>query len=225
MIKIIARLEAVIDKLILRVSKKMKKSGWIAHHGIQRSGTNFLLLCLKRYNLKIINRHDPERNDPAHKHFRWYENKTIIPQEIHDQYYNTTTVNNVTDLNKASNFPIDTKHIIIYKERHASLVSMLNWGLRVGWFNTKHDAISAAGNYLNDIDAYNKFWVDLSKLFPEYIQLVCYKDVVRDNTVLSDALLRLGFEVNSINLQFEEIPHSPKSRKSEITHDDVVHHL
>jgi hypothetical protein len=222
--RIIDRFLSEIDKLMLMVEKS-QKSGWIAHHGIQRSGTNFLLMCLKRYGLNVINRHDPERNNPAHKHFRWYHDKSIIPSEIHYQYYNSTIVNNVRDLNRTCNFPFDTRHIIIFKERHASLVSILNWGLRVNWFDTKLEAISVANKYLNDIDAYNKFWAELSVMSPKYVQLVRYEDVMNDNTILSDALFRLGFMVNPIDLSIAEVPHSPRYRKAKITYDDIVHLL
>lgn len=223
--RFIGRLKIIFDKAKLEFEKKTIKSGWLAHHGIQRSGTNFLLVCLRKYGLKVINRHDPERNDPGHKHFRWYSEKALIPSEIRNQYGNSITAYNIHDLNKACNFPVDTKHIVTFKERHTSLVSILNWGLRSKWFDSKGDAISAAERYLNDIDEYNKFWADLSEACPEYVQLVCYEHLMKDNAVLSDALCRLCFKVNSIELRVNEVSHSPKNRKSEVTYDDILHLL
>ena len=214
-----------IDKLLLWGEMKVKRGGWIAHHGIQRSGTNFLLTSLKRYNLKVINRHDSERNNPGHKHFRWYHEKAASPLEIRHQYDNSTIVKNVHDLNTVSNFPLDTKHIVTFKERDNSLVSILNWGMRVNWFDTELEAISVAKKYLDDIDAYNKFWVDLSEMSSEYVQMVRYEDVVKDNTVLTEALCRLGFMVNLIDLCVAEVPQSPLSREVKITYDDIAHLL
>ena len=47
-----------------------KKDFYIAHRGLQRNGTNFLLLILKKYGLFVINEIDPKRNKPHHKHCR-----------------------------------------------------------------------------------------------------------------------------------------------------------
>ena len=93
--EIISRAFTEFDKLLLGCEKKIFKTGFVAHHGIQRSGTNFLLNSLKRHHLRVINRHDLERNIPSHKHFRWYEDKSIIPKEIVKEYGNDVFASNV----------------------------------------------------------------------------------------------------------------------------------
>lgn len=221
--RLINRFTSTYDSVGQMVEKKIVKSGWLAHSGIQRSGTNFLLVCLKRYKIRVINRHDPERNEPGHKHFRWYQNKSLIPSEISHQHGNCIRVDNIDDLNKACNYPLDTKHIVIFKERSSSLVSILNWGLRTNWFGSKDEAISAAERFLIDIDEYYKFWIDLSEAHPEFVVLISYESVVKDSAVLNDSLHRLGFEVIQADLSVSEVPQSPKNRKAIITYDDIAY--
>ena len=220
--RFIKRVTSKVDKANFEFEKKYTRSGWLAHHGIQRSGTNFLLVCLKRYGIRVINQHDPERNQPGHKHFRWYHDKSLIPLEILHQYGNSLKVCNAQELNKACNFPSETRHIVIYKERSSSLVSTLNWGLRVSWFRSKDQAISSADRYLNDIEEYYKFWSDLSETSPQLVQLVNYERIVRDNAVLTDALCALGYHVKQIDLSVDEVPMSLKARKVAISYDDVA---
>lgn len=221
--RLINRVTSTYDKARQKFEKKTVKSGWLAHHGIQRSGTNFLLVCLQKYKIRVINRHDSERNEPGHKHFRWYQNKSLIPSEISNQYGNSIQVNNIDDLNKACNYPLDTRHVVIFKERSSSLASILNWGLRVNWFGSKDEAISAAERFLNDIDEYYKFWIDLSEAHPEFVQLISYDSVVKDSAVLNDALHSLGFEVKQADLSVDEVSQSPKNRKVIITYDDIAY--
>jgi hypothetical protein len=158
--------------------------------------------------MRVINRHDPERNEPGHKHFRWYQNKSLIPSEISHQYANSIKIDNIDALNKACNYPLDTRHIVIFKERSSSLVSILNWGLRVNWFGSKDEAISAAERFFNDINEYYKFWIELSEAHPEFVQLVSYESVVKDSAVLKESLHRLGFEVKQTDLSVDEVPQS-----------------
>jgi len=213
----------VADNLILEIEKFFFKRKWLAHHGIQRSGTNFLLAALNIHNLGVINRHITERHKPGHKHFRWYDDKSLIPKEIIKQYGNDSHVFDIQQLNNVCNFPLDTKHIIIYKEDTASLVSILNWGLRVKWFSSKEQAISCADRFLKDIREYYKFWISLSEADPQTVQLVCYEHMVKDNMVLKQKLINLGFNAEHTELSIDEVPQSPLSRRHVISFKDVEH--
>jgi hypothetical protein len=225
--KVVSKIKKIIiniaDKLLLGIEKKIHKKKWLAHHVIQRSGTNFLLALLNKHNLRIINRHNTERHKPGHKHFRWYEDKSLIPKEIFKQYCNNCHVFNIQQLNNACNFPSDTKHIVIYKKDSASLVSLLNWGLRVKWFNSKEEAVSSADRFLKDIREYYKFWISLSKTDPQKVQLISYEHLVKDNTVLKQKLIDLAFNVEHAELTIDEVPQSPLSRRHVISFKDVEH--
>ena len=109
------------------ISKRFLKKKYIAHHGLQRNGTNFLLHALRHLDVDVINEFDKKRNKPQHKHFRWYSSKENIPEQIYAEYFNSLIAENVHEVNALCNFPRDTKHIVIYKEENSSIVSVLNW--------------------------------------------------------------------------------------------------
>jgi hypothetical protein len=121
--KIKNRIRILFARIIFRIKRKFYRGEYVAHHGLQRAGTNFLLLSLKKIGLRVINEYDPERNDPTHKHFRWYEEKKKIPPQISHQYSNNLTVQNISDLNQICRYPKDTRHIVIQKNlmRHCCL--------------------------------------------------------------------------------------------------------
>ena len=68
-----------IAKKKLTIKKLFVKNDWIAHHGIERSGTNYLRAILIILKINLINQFDPAENHPTHKHFRWYTDKLLIP--------------------------------------------------------------------------------------------------------------------------------------------------
>ena len=68
-----------IYKQKFKIKKLFVRKNWIAHHGIERSGTNFLRAILIKLKINLINQFDPAENHPTHKHFRWYKDKSLIP--------------------------------------------------------------------------------------------------------------------------------------------------
>ena len=215
-----------------RVKYFFKKKGFIAHHGIQRSGTNFLLLCLKKLNLDIINEYDPiiksyifkKRNFTGHKHFRWYANKEKIPKHIKAQYINQLNPKNIHELNLLCNYPKDTKHIVIQKDKNKHTVSILNWGLRCNWFSDKSEALKFVGDYREDFDEYYNFWSNLSEQDPDFVKIVDIENIQNSKNELLSALklLKMDIKNESCNFFFEEVPQSPKKRTKSIKLEDIL---
>ena len=196
----------------------------MAHHGLQRNGTNFLLLVLKKYGLFVINEIDPSRNKPQHKHCRWYSKKSKIPLVISKQYSNNYLVNNIFELNKLAKYPKNTKHIVIYKSKNNAIVSILNWGIKCKWFRSKKDALSNLKNFMDDYEEYLKFWKKMKKINPEHVELIQYEKLNNQTKIISFSLNNLGLKIKKINenLSFNEIPQSPLSRKNHISLDDIL---
>ena len=130
---------------------------------------------------------------------------------------------NVHELNALCNFPPDTKHIVIYKEENSSLVSLLNWGMRVGWFNSKQDALNASYLYKLDYKLYYSFWKKLANHNPDYVQLLSFEKLIESNDEIADILknLDIKFNIKDLNLSFKELPQSPRSRKNIIAISDI----
>ena len=221
--KLHRRLKYLGSKKLASIKITLKRSGFIAHHGLQRNGTNFLLLSLKKLGCSVINEFDPARNQPQHKHFRWYVDKDKIPPALSQEYSNTYTAKSVLELNALCHYPSDTRHIVIYKDMKPALVSILNWGLRCQWFNNKEEALSAFSDFQDDYEAYYDYWRKLSASEPHMVQIVSYERLTKDNELIKTHLMKLGFQLSdqTIKLSFGEIPQSPKQRTKVITINDL----
>ena len=222
--KIHRRLKYLGSRKLSNLKMTLKRSGYIAHHGLQRNGTNYLLLSLKHLGCSVINEFDPARNQPQHKHFRWYADKDKIPSVLSQEYGNSYTAKSVLELNALCHYPSDTRHIVIYKEMKPALVSILNWGIRCQWFANKQEALDAYPKFQADYEAYYSYWRQLSMLEPQMVQLVNYEELSKNHTLLSTRLAGLGFQLTkqAIKLSFDEIPQSPKQRVKVITIDDLT---
>ena len=98
--------------LALQLFLKSTTRNFVAHHGIQRSGTNDLNSCLQSLGIYPLNAFDPARNNPRHKHFRWQEDKsTILPMD--ERYQNNVTVPNIDRLNRRAGYPEGCRQIVI----------------------------------------------------------------------------------------------------------------
>ena len=222
-IKILNKLLYFLKLINHTFSKTFLKKKYVAHHGLQRNGTNFLLYTLKRLNVSVINEYDKKRNKPNHKHFRWYPAKKNIPKQIYSEYYNSLNVENVHELNAICNFPSDTKHIVIYKDINPSLVSMLNWGIRVGWFASKQDALRSSYSFKLDYQLYYEFWNKLANQDPDYVQLLSFEKLIQSNYKIIDILknLDIKFNMTDLDFSFKELPQSPSLRKKIIALSDI----
>jgi len=202
---------------------KTKRKGWVAHHGIQRAGTNYLLKCMKAMDLNIINEFDPARNTPRHKHFRWYDNKETIPQYLVRQYGNSLAASSIDQLNAICKYPSDTKHVVIKKEHNDAIVSLANWGLRCGWFSSKEEAVASLNIISSDYSAYYDFWGRMQSDSPTEVVMVKFEEILADAVVLKDALSAIGINVSGLpcTFVFDEVPMSPTDRNSILSKKDL----
>ena len=194
--------------------QKIVKRFPIAIHGIQRSGTNYLEILLeKRFNLSILNKNIEERGDSKHKHCRYYKNKKNIPHFISKQYGNNFEVNNIFDINKVCNYKSDVRHLVIFKPINESIFSLVNFGIRVDWFK-KEDAINSMKLLIEDYKSYYAFWEHVSNKNKDLVQLINYKDLVKDVNNLTAKLNYMGYKFGNMkNFKIETVPVSPKNRK------------
>lgn len=192
-------------------------------HGLQRSGTNYLLLALLRFEIPIVNYRDPVRNAPRHKHCRWQQDKTTLITPIARQYGNNLKVLKLDELDRLCNVPIGTRHVVIAKERRDWLKSICNWGLSVGWFPGTAAALASIPILARDYDAYHEFWSNYEVKMPDRVAVLSYDDFVAGGTISFAALNNLGFPVDSAMgaLRIDEVPRSPKSRQTFVSVEEV----
>ena len=207
----------------IKLGDKLKGKCSIAHHGLQRSGTNFLNSCLTELGVFPVNSYDPERTHPSHKHFRWQHDKdSIIPAA--PIYLNQLYVDNIDDLNRFAGYPDKCRHVVIKKDLVEWLTSILNWGIRVNWYNSKHEALESVYSAISDYQAYYSFWERMEVRHPEYVRVVCFSKLKNNPRIIIDVIKDLGLtpkNVNDFTGRFKVVPQSPDGRKSYVNIDDI----
>jgi hypothetical protein len=165
----------------------------VAHHGIQRSGTNYLRTLLDDSGFFVVNGVDPTRDDPRHKHFRWQDDKSTIVMDR--AFRNRLHVRGILHLNELTGLAPDVRHVVVFKTPDAWLTSIGRWGRVHGW--TDLDDVrcdpEVAAAWLREWDAYHAKWIELQSREPERVLLVCYDDLATETLpTLRDVCAFLG---------------------------------
>lgn len=140
--------------------------------GIQRSGTNYLTVLLTQSDYKVMNKIDPKRDDPTHKHFRWQKNKSSIVMD--ESYQNSQYVASLEEINEICGYPPEFKHIVLFRTPEKWLNSIYRWGLENRWFDNEEDFFSRKLHiaYLQEWDAYYSFWQGIAAQKPNQVLLM-----------------------------------------------------
>jgi hypothetical protein len=166
---------------VFRVAGMLNRRPTVAHQGIQRSGTNYLSGLLDQAGFFVLNRVDPPRSDPRHKHFRWQQDKSTIV--MHPAYRNDIQAASVLEANAICGWSRDEKHVVIFKEPTSWLSSIYRWGLTHGWIENEADFLGdplLAHGWLREWDAYYGHWYALHRDAPSQVFVICYEDLIQD---------------------------------------------
>lgn len=139
-------------------------------YGLQRSGTNYLESLLKRaYDVEVIN-NKQQRSSPSHKHFRLYDQKTIIPEA---QYANSLPC---PDLQTFEGYlqTVPDYYLVLSKEPISWLRSYQDWAQACGWPAVGH-------HYLEEYNLFYGRWLAFAKeteriVFLRYVDLLGAKE-------------------------------------------------
>lgn len=209
-----------IWKVWERITVKNTGKYPVVIQGIQRSGTNYLTELLVNADYNVINKIDPKRNDPRHKHFRWQSNKSTI--QMDSRYVNKLTASNIDDINSICCYPNDYKHLVLYRNPTVWLNSIYRWGLECQWFESEEEFISLNlhEKYLIEWDAYYAFWEMLSDRNPEQVLLINHADLAAQpnkkiNEIDSFMNIRRTDEVRQLTV--EKIRHSRPLNEKRVT--------
>lgn len=194
----------------------------LAHHGLQRSGTNYLNQYLLRLKVYPLNSFDEKRSSPRHKHCRWYADKRKIPSFLSAQYGNDFIVNNLSELNGICGYPQSASHLVVYKEKRDWLVSILNWGWKCRWFTERGYALDAIRDLSSDYDSYISFWRNFSTNCPRSVHLLALNELLVNPSALPSILDSIGIKVKcDFDGKFSEVPQSPQDRKMLFDSSDI----
>ena len=169
-------------KAWIRINERPKGTYPVAIQGIQRSGTNFLTTLLDNADYRVLNRIDPKRNDPRHKHCRWQEDKSTIVMD--ERFRNSVTASSIDEVNEICRYPADMQHIVLFRAPEKWLNSIFRWGLKNEWFSSE-DAFFERGlheAFLREWDEYYAFWQDMQRDDSKRVLILSHEDLVRSPT-------------------------------------------
>lgn len=193
------------------------------HHGLQRSGTNYLLLWLLWHGVAVINHRDPRRSAPLHKHCRWQFDKSTLIGPIATDYGNSFKPANLDELDEICGLKEQPLHVVLFKEKVPWLASIANWGLNVGWFPDKASALAALNHLAADYDAFSQFWARMARENNERVLLIDQKALLRAPLEYERQLRSAGLTCRNRGGEFHvgEVPRSPSTRRKSISEQDV----
>ncbi len=153
----------------------------LLYYGLQRSGTNFLEVLLKRkYRVRFLNSNE-DRSSPLQKHFRLYDDKEIIPDP---QYRNNLKIEKFNDFEELLEIVPDY-YLIISKDPYSWLISYNSWARKCSWPSVPH-------HYIIEYNQFYGKWLDFSQDTGKIV-FTKYKDLLQN----TDAeLSRLGLSMN-----------------------------
>jgi hypothetical protein len=144
----------------------------LLYYGLQRSGTNYLHeLLIQKFNVRLLNS-DEDRAKTIQKHFRLYDDKTIIPEPKYHNNLTITTFHQFLELS-ALDRKIDGV-IVISKDPYSWYLSYCKWAKICQWPKVNH-------HYVEEYNLFYSKWMDLSKedgriIFIRYIDLLTEKN-------------------------------------------------
>lgn len=224
---LLKRINPKLANRFIQITKKFSGKISLAHHGLQRSGTNYLNECLWRFGNPPLNSFDEIRSSPRHKHCRWYANKKQIPSFLKNQYGNDFQVNSINELNKSANYPLNTVHLVIKKEIYSWLASIINWGIKCKWFTDKDNAMNNLDQLIFDYKNYYNFWHNFEKQFPAQVSVLSLEKINHNFNLLVNQQIKLGLNVKNKDFKgnLEYVNMSPPDRNKIVSRDDVLKNL
>lgn len=170
-------------RLWIRLKERPKGSHPVVIQGIQRSGTNFLTALLDQADYRILNRLDPKRHDPRHKHCRWQDDKSTIVMDA--RYCNTLSASSMNDLNELCGYAPDLKHIVLFRAPEPWLNSIFRWGLEAEWYPSEDAFFEQKLHvaYLSEWDAFYTFWQERQREEPHKVLILSHEKLIENSEV------------------------------------------
>lgn len=183
----------------------------LLYYGLQRSGTNFLAMVIEQqFDVEFLNKRY-DRRHPRHKHFRIYDNKSLIGRE---NYHNDLLVQDLNDFeSKLEIEGIADGFIIISKDPYSWLISYEKWAKRMKWPDPPHP-------YLLEYNEFYRKWWELSKE-SEKVMFMRYSDLLLNtNETLSRLSQKFDLDrrkqESGEDEQITKVPYSSKFTRKKL---------
>lgn len=179
----------VRNRLRVHVAELLNRP-MVAHHGIERSGTNILEASLQSFGIVTANGFlNDEDNVPGHKHFRIQaDNSSVVMNPTHEHLWSPGTIQ---EYSENAGLSRTAKHIVIFKDPANWLVSINRYGAEAGWPGGGQilDDPVLRVSYLREWSEYYKAWEVFAQAEPQLVLLVQYEVWMQD---FAAGLQRIG---------------------------------
>lgn len=147
-------------------------------YGMQRTGSNYIeqLIVQNFKNVEFFN-DNHSRCLPTHKHFRLYDEKSIIPSAL---YYNSFIYRDFTDFKKHVQQIVGQEiklFVVIIKNPFSWYLSYKKHAKKNGYDFFKK---SINSHYIIDYNLFYTKWISFFKQAPNDVLLVKYEDVLNE---------------------------------------------
>ena len=154
-----------------------------------------LRTALTDLGITPLNAYDGARDAPSHKHFRWQAEVSSIVMDA--AFINDVVADDLDAVDRLAGYPLGTRHLVVFKRAAPWARSIINWGLRCGWWPDLAAAVAALPGSLGEYDAYHEFWQRMERDHPDECRLVEHPSVATDPQVLLGALDQLGVPLDA----------------------------
>lgn len=155
-----------MKKIFSKLFSKTKPTHTALLYGLQRSGTTYLQTLMEKNYPEVDFINHEFRKNPAHKHFRLYDNKTYIPEP---NYMNSVYLKSMQEFENLLEKQPDV-YIVISKDPYSWYLSYLKWAKKHNWNTPEY-------HYIEEWNLFYGKWLEFSKqtdniLFIKYIDLL-----------------------------------------------------
>jgi hypothetical protein len=203
--------------MVSPITSSSKEEKALLLYGMQRTGSNFTqqVLLQNFQNIRFYNS-DCSRCLPTHKHFRLYDEKSIIPDV---RYLNSFTYQGFQDfknhVEQIAGREIGV-FIITIKDPYSWYVSYKKHAKKNKYIYVKR---SLNSHYIVDYNLFYRKWFEFSLEAPSEVFMVKYEDLIGD---LNLSLNRIGDKFNlerssEVSIQPEKVPMSKKFTSVRVT--------
>ncbi|MCF8226895.1 MAG: hypothetical protein K9J30_13545 [Bacteroidales bacterium] len=171
--------------------------------GLNRSGTNYLeQLMIKHFDVQFLNSRN--RIHPLHKHFRLYDNKSLIGRP---NYKNDIQFISFEDFEqKALENKKPEGYVIVSKDPYSWNLSYTKWGVKHNWGESPHP-------YVLEYNEFYRKWLEFSEETDRII-FVRYMDLLKSQlSVLKDIHKKYELTVKEPFEESDRLKKVPMSRR------------
>jgi hypothetical protein len=155
-------------------------------YGLQRSGTNYLQSLMERNYPQVAFVNVDERNNPAHKHFRLFDDKNCIPEP---QFMNRVFVRNLKEFESYLEKP-PSIYLVVSKDPYSWYISYKKWAQKNNWPSPSY-------HYMQEWNLFYAKWL----VFAEQSDKVIF---VRYIDLLTDPAGQLSLIAKKLNIPIKE---------------------